>query len=1355
MMSITRHHNDWQKLVESSGPFLTMPVLMRVFPQGLHSPAREKQQQLWLAYQEWRTSHESGRPNPAIHHTWVRFVLRDLLGFPDALLVGAQAVPESLIATLPEHGETLRPDFALMNPTVAGESGAARLLIQYYSHTQPLDQFVANRRWNAPPRERMIAQLRAAKVSLGLVTNGAHWMLVHAPPRDAPPSHTTWNAALWREEPLTLQSFCSLLEAHRFFSVEEKNTLEALFRESGVYQQEVTDQLGLQVRRAVEILVRAIDRIDRDRSRCLLAGVEEKQLYQAALTVMMRLVFLFSAEENDLLLLGDPLYDEQYAVSTLRAQLYESAKEWTEEVLERRFDAWSRLLATFRAVYGGVEHDRLRLPAHGSSLFDPDRFPFLEGRPAGTRWHETPADPLPINNRTVLHLLEALQVLQVKVTGGAPEARLLSFRALDVEQIGHIYEGLLDHTAKRAEGPVLGLTGTKNKEPEVPLAELERSKAKGNGPLIQYLREQTGRSESALSRLVAAPLHHDDGQLRSSCDGEEELVRRVRPFAGLLRHDDFDCPVVIPVGSVYVTSGDDRRSTGTHYTPRSLTEPIVRHTLEPLVYTGVAEGVPPSPETLRTPEEILALRVCDMATGSGAFLVQACRYLSEKLVEAWARAEEQNPGQPLAAPAGQWSEAKPEERLLPRDATERLTLARRLVAERCLYGVDVNPMALEMAKLSLWLITMQKGCPFTFLDHALKCGDSLLGVDMDQLRAWSLDRSELKTLDLFVAGHIRKAIGLREDLAWLPERGINDIQAKERLNHQAEAAMSHIKLAGDLIVAPWFGPGQAQEQQKERERLLHHYNALDTAEANLRLRDRADELLAGRRPFHWPLEFPEVFMGDRRGFDAIVGNPPFLGGQKITGTLGTQYRDYLVQHIANGQRGSADLCAYFFLRARHLVREGGGFGLLATNTIAQGDTREVGLDQLLADGCVVPRAVPSRKWPGLANVEVAHVWVRRGAWDGPHVLNDALVPGITPFLTAPGETDGKPYRLATNAGKSSIGSYVLGMGFVLAPEEAEELIDRDPRNGDVLVPYLNGEDLNSRPDQSPSRWVINFHDWPLERAEKYPDCMRIVREKVKPERDQNNRKVRRERWWQFAERAPELYATIAGMGRVLACALVSRQLIFALVTNTSVFAHKLAVFPMDDWSSLAMLQSEVHVLWAWQYSSTMRDAGINYSPSDCFDTFPFPTGLGRLNETGETYYLHRQSIMQARHEGLTKTYSRCHSSSETAEDIARLRELHVEMDHAVAAAYGWTELDLGHDFHETKQGMRFTISEPARREVLGRLLRLNHERYAEEVVEGLHEKIGRNGKAKRAGTRKIELAPIIREHCLVGQGGEE
>jgi hypothetical protein len=171
-----------------------------------------------------------------------------------------------------------------------------------------------------------------------------------------------------------------------------------------------------------------------------------------------------------------------------------------------------------------------------------------------------------------------------------------------------------------------------------------------------------------------------------------------------------------------------------------------------------------------------------------------------------------------------------------------------------------------------------------------------------------------------------------------------------------------------------------------------------------------------------------------------------------------------------------------------LLREGGQIGLLATNTIAQGDTREVGLDQLTADGCVIPRAVPSRPWPGTASLEVAHVWIRRGNWSSPFVLDDKPAIGITSFLTEPGTVTGRPYRLKANEGKSFQGSIVLGMGFVLTPEEAERLVDKDPRNKDVLFPYLNGEDRNSRPDQSPSHWVINFFDWPLDRelaAEDY------------------------------------------------------------------------------------------------------------------------------------------------------------------------------------------------------------------------------------------------------------------------------
>ena len=251
--------------------------------------------------------------------------------------------------------------------------------------------------------------------------------------------------------------------------------------------------MGYQVREAVEVIIRSLDRIDRDEKVQgeLLAGVAEPDLYEAALTVMMRLVFLFSAEERSLLLLGDPLYDEHYAVSTLVARLQEVADQHGEEVLERRHDAWVRLLATFRAVYGGVRHERLKLLPYAGRLFDPDRFPFLEGRRPGTAWKEIPATPLPIDNRTVLHLLRSLQYLEMR-----GEARRLSFRALDIEQIGHVYEGLLDHTAKRATEPMLSLTASKGDEPEVALSELERLTGQGEKPTCSSSSgTQTGRSE--------------------------------------------------------------------------------------------------------------------------------------------------------------------------------------------------------------------------------------------------------------------------------------------------------------------------------------------------------------------------------------------------------------------------------------------------------------------------------------------------------------------------------------------------------------------------------------------------------------------------------------------------------------------------------------------------------------------------------------------------------------------------------------------------------------------------------------------------------------------------------------------
>jgi hypothetical protein len=611
----------------------------------------------------------------------------------------------------------------------------------------------------------------------------------------------------------------------------------------------------------------------------------------------------------------------------------------------------------------------------------------------------------------------------------------------------------------------------------------------------------------------------------------------------------------------------------------------------------------------------------------------------------------------------------------------------------------------------------------------------------------------------FLSQRIKRAVELRRRIEEMRVTTAEDVEAQEELLRQCEELMARAGVVANWLVGLEFQ--MVQEGDREARR-LHAAMQVATGFDKLDLekfRQEARTGLRSRPTFHWPLEFPEVFV-QRGGFDAIVGNPPFMGGQKITGNLGEDYREYLVKWLAKGQRGSADLVAYFFLRARQLLREGGGLGLLATNTIAQGDTREVGLDQLTAEGSVIPRAVPSRKWPGTANLEVAHVWLRRGTWPGPFLLDEKPVAGITAFLTPPGAATGKPYRLKANEGKSFQGSIVLGMGFVLEPEEAQRLIDKDARNRNVLFPYLNGEDLNSRPDQSPSRWVINFFDWPLDRdtaptgytgpvAADYPDCLTIIEGKVRPERAKNNRKVYRDRWWQYAEKRPDLYATIKGMKQVMVCARVSAHHFFSMSSTGKVFADRLVVMGIDGWDLFTLLSSTVHDIWAHRPGMTTHETRNTYFPEEAFETFPVPASVNQLADLGSSYNEHRRQIMAARQEGLTKTYNRCHGQGETSEDIRKLRQLHVAMDQAVAAAYGWNDLDLGHDFHQTRQGVRYTISEPARQEVLARLLTLNHQRYEEEVRQGLHEQRKSTARGRSRASRK---GPGT-EPTLFGNGG--
>ncbi|PZO35942.1 MAG: restriction endonuclease [Pseudanabaena frigida] len=1423
-MSIARHHAEWLSLLDIVGSFLSMEVLLEVFPQGLSAHDSEHFALLKQVYAEWGNEQSDRRIEREIHRAWVEWVLVNTLGYPQEYLKTGQEIANHWRIRMEQHQETLAPDWVLVDAHDPNKVNKPELLIQIFEPSQKLDGSYKESKWSASPVTRMVELLRGLKVSLGLITNGEEWMLVYAP-QGWTSSTVSWYGNIWVEEKITLRAFRDLLGVERFFGVQEQDTLGSLCDRSKNSQQEVTDQLGLQVRKAVEILIQKLAEIDADHQGRMLARVSMQELYRAACFVMMRLVFLLCAEERGLLLLGEERYDKNYAVSTLQESLRAIADHSGEEILERRHDAWCRLMALFRAVHGGVYHPNFKLPAYGGDLFDPDAFPFLEGRFEG---HD---EPIAVDNRTVLHLLESLQILRIKVAGGSFEPRRLSFKAIEVEQIGHVYEGLLDHQAVKSSSTVLGLDGTKNKEPEILLEDLETLAAQGEEALLKFLKKETGRGEAALKKLLPSspqppspkegeggareftPLsllgrgaggeglsHYEESRYLTRCGNDLNLWNRIKPFYRLIRKDTREYPVIISTGSVYVTTGTDRRESGTHYTPKALTEEIVRYTLEPLVYVGVSEGLPQAEWRLRSPQEILNLKICDPTMGSGAFLVQVCRYLAARLLESWEGLE----GSKIFTVFGNISKPDLDEALIPDDDLDRLIVAKRLISERCVYGVDKNPLAVEMAKLSLWLETLQKDKPFTFVDHALRCGDSLVGVTVEQLRFWDLDvSSHIHQLGIGINEvwiRIREAISKRMELESFTVNSREDRAKKEALLAESQARIKDLKDRADLLVMSYLAScKRSQQDDLRRELLLVANGEMDVSVSQRELLPDLEAL----RPFHWELEFPDVFLpspsslsqkgrggtnsktvlapisldgrgaGGEGGFDAICGNPPFMGGKKITGAMGTAYRDFIVEWIGNNVKGNADFVAYFFLQVSWLLKKNGCFGLVATNTISQGDTREVGLDEVvnpsppkdpskirrIVSKSVIYRAIPSRPWSGTAALEVSYVWAKKGDWNGKHYLYDKPVKAITPYLTVQSSELVKPYRLDENSGKSFQGSIVLGMGFVLDPDEAEALITKNHKNKDVLFPYLNGQDLNSNLDQSPARWVINFSDWALSPehddpknpkgapyASDYPDCLEILERLVKPERLTKAKDVAAAPWWQYWRIRGELYEKIAQCDRVLVVSQTSKYHGFVFAPNNIIYSHKVVAFPNPKFNFFSLMSSSFHTNWVLFFGSSLETRPV-YTPSDCFETFPFPTLTPEtekeLETIGEKYYNHRQQIMQTTQLGLTKTYNRFHDPNDTAADIQQLRELHIQMDYAVAKAYGWVEqlritnyelggeqFPLAHGFHQTKQGLRFTISETARRDILDRLLALNHQRYAEEVKAGVGKSKGKRKKEK-------------------------
>ncbi len=1121
-----RRRHSWLELLQTSGPFLTLPVVHRVFPNGLPPVAQHDRARIRGLIAAMLDDGGASR------HAVIEIMLRAVLDWQTHLRID-DAVPQTLAKLVTDHGVWVRPDFGFYAEDADDEedeedddtdeddgqseedadnddgdantqaalpahgSGPWKLLGSYVPWgTHPLTRITTGN-WAASPVERLAVLLRARDVPIGLVTDGRWWALVWAP-RGGTTGAAVWDASLFGEEPASLQALVALVSRARFLAAAGQDRLPAMLRESLERQEEVTETLGRQVREAVEMLVTTLDRLDRESGGALLAGVDDDELYAGVVTVMMRVVFLLFAEERRLLPSDDDLYVTGYSVGHLVEQLEQHASLQGEQTLEYRTAAWHRLLALTRAVYAGVAHEDLRLPAYGGSLFDPDRYPWLEGRTQDTP--AAAARPPAVDDRTVLRMLRAVQYVTI---GG--ERRRLTFRALDVEQIGYVYEGLLELEVHTADDVVLGLARPPRwphkikHDCEVPLAEaVERL---GTPELIPWLAERTGWAGKKVQAALEGSLDTERaGALRREIS-DSAVADAIAPFLGLLRYDELGRPAVAPPGGRYVTRSSRRAATGTHYTPRSLAEEVAEGALQPLVYRpGPLETSDSSTWRPRPSSEIEQLRVADIAMGSGAFLVAACRYLADRLVEAW---QAEGRADALAAElhrtAGRIdADAEAEHVLLD---------ARRRVAEHCLYGVDVNPLAVEMAKLSLWLITMDRERPFGFLDDRLACGDSLLGlVSLDQLETLHVDPAEGRrlhhgTLDFTEAWRSRlaEAADLRRRITAAQVVTIRDIEHKSRLLAQAEKLSGTLRLVGHAVTATGVAAAKLHGKKLDGaflELSVKVANAMDDGPAKLEsyvdehLQEERPHGTVGRQPFHWPLAFPEVFAdAPAPGFDAIIGNPPFLGGQKISGTLGDDYLDWLQRWDGEGVKGSADLAARFVLRADRLLSARGQLGYVTVNTLVEGATLRVGLDQATGRGLTIRAARSPPPWPSMSeNLQIVELWASRAprSKGAAYLVDGEEVPAIGPDLEPYGRIRGRPYRLRENGDVAFQGTIVLGLGFTLTEDHKDELIAREPRNVEVIQPYVIGKDLNQRPDCSASRWIINFDGWSLEHAEEYP-----------------------------------------------------------------------------------------------------------------------------------------------------------------------------------------------------------------------------------------------------------------------------
>ena len=1197
---------------------------------------------------------------------------RDFLGWPMQSIAwehGDLKVPDDLRSSVEAYQLVIKPSHVLY------QNDKPLILVMENKECSDFSAKTETDEWDASLIQRMERLLRDTRISIGILHSKYEIRLVYAPAAENSGS-IGFPVSEMRDvpgRPIVAALDC-LLSKERVLGpgIPSKYRLPALLVASRESQNSVSDALAEQVLAALYELIKGLQQADQNVKQRLLGDVlkqKPEEIYHALLTLIMRLIFLLYAEDKGVMPEGD-LYFRGYSAKGLFLRLQDDFQRHGGN-MDKRYGAWAQLLTTFRLVYSGCAHPQMRMPARLGYLFDPDRYSFLSADADGKM-------PL-VSDAVIYRVLRLLLVV---------DGERLSYRSLDVENIGAVYETMMGFSVYQSEGSTV-LIGGGMAPAAVELDALLEVKAADR---VAKLEEWTGYKASA-KNAKAVKEAKDAGELEVA-------------LGGVIRRDL--TPKALAKGAITLNPGEERRRSGSHYTARELTRPLVGKAFEPH-FNRLGE----KPRAA----DILTMTICDPAMGSGAFLVEACRQLSAKVVKAWDDYPEDKP----AVPEGESIEF----------------VALRTVAQRCIFGVDRNPMAVDLAKMSMWLLTISKDHPFTFMDHAMKHGDALVGMSKEQIKKFHWDLSEggenlpaLRALDR----EIDEAIQARLELRSLDADQTKVLQDKLK---DADRKLEKAKRAGDLLIYAWFNNDKDKARKEARDRYADRLT--EAIQPDSQEREAIEALRFASKPlapFHWELEFPEVFAESVRGFAVFVGNPPFSGQNTTASSNVATYLEYLTAVATPGSSGRADLVAHFFVRTFMMLRMQGDkcpgtSCLISTKTIRQGDTRESSLALIRRKGGEIYYAHRRLSWPGRAAVVIATVGFCKGKIDIPAELDGKTVTQICSFLIN-ANIDDTPQKLKSNAGKSFLGTKLLGMGFTFDDQSSEatpvcqlnELLASAPDEAALVKPYIGGDQVNNQAVFSPIRYAIDFGEMPEREAESHKVLWGIVWLKVRPERvklDAQKYPRRVNEWWKHADAASKLYRAVAENPRVLvANRAAAKYLTFSFLPPGCIYADSLYVFSDHSYSHFAVVQSRIHEIWARMFGTSMKD-DLCYTGTTCYENFPFPAENPSLESVGKSYNDEREKAMLALQLGLTKLSNRLNNREDQASEILRLRELHAAMDKAVLEAYGWDDITPAYEFsgdYENEDGtpgsLRLNFTEEVRDEVLRRLLALHADRLKAE-----------------------------------------